>query len=219
MIRRYMTRRSAPKGRNDTKIFCIGCNKTGTTSVKAAFHELDYKVGDEAAAKYLTNDWAVRNFQPIIDYCHTAEAFQDSPFSFPYTYQALDTAFPSSKFILTIRDSADQWYDSITRFHAKLWGGGEIPSKEQLQQAVNVYKGRPWEVNRLLFSSPPEQPYKKENLIDFYEGHNRCVQEYFRHRPDDLLVLNVANTGAYSDFCQFLGHPQTEKPFPWSNKT
>ena len=219
MLREGTKRLTPSENRYDTKVFCVGCNKTGTTSVKAAFNELGYRVGDEVAAKYLTNNWACRNFQPIIDYCHTAEAFQDSPFSFPFTYQALDIAFPNSKFILTVRDTSDQWYQSITRFHAKLWGDGEIPTREQLQQAVNVYKGRPWEVNRLLFGSPPEQPYKKENLIDFYESHNKCIKEYFRHRPDDLLVLNVSSSSSYGDFCEFLGHPWTEKPFPWSNKT
>lgn len=204
---------------HESKVFCVGCNKTGTTSVKAALDGLGYRVGDEEAAKHLTKDWALRNFAPIIDYCRSADAFQDSPFSFPYTYQALDNAFPSSKFILTIRESPDQWYDSITQFHAKLWGGGEIPTKKQLQEAVNVYKGRPWEVNRLLFNSPPDEPYKKESLVDFYNTHNKCVAEYFRHRPNDLLIINVAEVNAYGDFCEFLNNPRIDKAFPWKNKT
>ncbi|QIA08519.1 sulfotransferase [Draconibacterium halophilum] len=126
------------KVKNKQKIFCIGLNKTGTTSVKEALEELGYIVGNETEAKKLLNDWLKRDFRPIIKYCKFAQAFQDSPFSFPYTYIILNHVFPNSKFILTIRDDAEEWYRSITRFHSKLWGrDGKIPTKEDLKSAIN----------------------------------------------------------------------------------
>jgi hypothetical protein len=52
-----------------------------------------------------------------------------------------------------------------------------------------------------------------------YNAHNADVMEYFRHRPQDLLVLNVATPSAYDHLCEFLEKPHLGKEFPWENKT
>jgi hypothetical protein len=205
---------------NNPKIFGIGNNKTGTTSLRQALFELGYKVGKQRQAELLHQEWAKRNFQPIVEYCKTAEFFQDVPFSKPFTFIALDQAYVNSKFILTIRDDPEQWYNSITKFHGKKWGmNGKIPTQEDLKQASYISKGRPWEMNRLTYTTPADDPYQKDILIQSYIDHNNSVIEYFRHRPDDLLVLNVAKKGAYKKLCEFLGKPVTQEEFPWKNKT
>lgn len=202
------------------KIFGIGNNKTGTTSLKMAMEDLGYKIGDQRKAELLHQEWAQRNFKPIIEYCKTAEFFQDFPFSKSFTFVALDQAFPKSKFILTVRDNPEQWYKSITKFHAKLWGkDGIIPTKEDLQNATYIYKGHPWNMNRLNYTAPESNPYQKDILIQSYVDYNNSVIEYFRHRPEDLLVLNVAERGAYRKLCEFLNQPVTQEEFPWENKT
>lgn len=106
------------------KIFCIGKNKTGTTSLKAAMAELQYRVGVQRDAELLIHDWAIRDFRRIVRYCRSAEFFQDVPFSYPYTFIAMDQAFKGSKFILTVRDNPEQWYNSLVKFHSKLFGEG-----------------------------------------------------------------------------------------------
>jgi hypothetical protein len=93
------------KAAGKVKVFCIGRNKTGTTSLKRAFEDLGYPVGDQRKAEILTGKhYFDGNFQPIIDYCKTAQVFQDVPFSYPETYKYLDKAYPGGKFILTLRD-------------------------------------------------------------------------------------------------------------------
>jgi len=201
------------------KVFCVGLNKTGTTSITEAFRNLGLRVGDEVAAKKLLKPWAVRDFPPIIKYCRSADAFQDSPFSFPYTYQALDQAFPRSKFILSVRSGPGEWYQSLVEAHGRRWANGAVPTKADLQEAVNVYRGRPWEANRLLFETPEGDPYNKEVLTEFYVRHQQNVKDYFRHREGSLLVLNVASAQAYGDFCVFLGEERVDMPFPWRNRT
>src|SRR5204863_7660666 len=101
--------------------------------------------------------------------------FQDVPFSFPNTFKHLDKAFPNSKFILTIRDSPEQWYQSITRYHAKIFGKGNLPSKEDLQKAGNIWKGWIWECNRILYNTPDNDIYNKEILINSYNNYNNSV--------------------------------------------
>jgi hypothetical protein len=168
----------------------------------------------------LHQEWAQRNFKPIIEYCKTAEFFQDFPFSKPFTFVALDQAFPKSKFILTVRDDAEQWYNSLTKFHSKLWGKrGRIPTQEDLQQATYITKGRPWEMKLINNITPNDDPYNKELLIQSYIDYNNSVLNYFSHRPEDLLVLNVADKSAYRKLCEFLNQPVIQEEFPWINKT
>lgn len=206
---------------NKCKIFCIGFNKTGTTSLKEALQEMGIIVGSESDAKVLLDAWLIRDFDPIISYCKGAQAFQDSPFSFPYTYIALDQAFPNSKFILTVRDDAEQWYNSLVRFHSKLWStnGKQAPTKDDLLNAFNHTKGRPWIVNRALFNTPEDFPYEKNILIKFYNNHIYAAINYFKYRDNDLLVLNVATTNAYQELAHFLEIETDKTTFPWENKT
>ncbi|MBL8002779.1 MAG: hypothetical protein JNL05_12550 [Flavobacteriales bacterium] len=202
------------------KIFCIGRNKTGTTSLQKAFQDLGYVVGDQRAAELLYDEhYFQRDFHPIIDYCRTAQVFQDVPFSCPYLYVALDQAFPGSKFILSVRDSPEQWYDSAVRFHAKLWGtNGLPPTAEQLRNAMYVRKG--WAANLFrIWGTPEEEPYQKDIAIGHYERHNAAVREYFKFRTADLLVLNLAEPGSYQKFIEFLGVVSPFDTFPWENRT
>jgi len=202
-----------------SKIFCIGLNKTGTTSIGYALKELGFKVGNEAKAKSLLDSWAIRDFRPIIKFCKTADAFQDSPFSFPYTYVMLDHAYPGSKFILSVRDGAEQWVSSLINFHGKLWANGDVPQKHHLQNAVNSVKGRPWKVNRLLFDTPEDDPYNREILSEFYTRHNYQIKNYFKTRSQDLLTINLANTSSYKEFCSFLNVDPIRSSFPKLNVT
>ena len=72
---------------------------------------------------------------------------------------------------------------------------------------------------KLVFDTPRNDLYNKEELIKFYEQHNREILSYFRHRPNDLLVLNVAQKGAYKELCDFLGVQSERTDFPWKNRT
>lgn len=210
---------SAVKSVGRPKVFCIGRNKTGTTSIAKAFTELGLILGDQSLAERLVSDWAHRDFRRLFWYCHTAQAFQDVPFSLPFTFQALDQKFPGSKFILTMRDDPEQWVHSLINFYARQFGDGRVPTLKVLQSASYVRLGWLYEANRLISVTPVDDPFNKEILIASYNAHNTAVQEYFRHRPGDLLVLNVANPEAYDDLCDFLEKPRIGKEFPWKNRT
>ena len=69
------------------KVFCIGENKTGTTSLFHTFTHLKYKIGQQRPAELLLDDYLNGNHEPIINYCNSAEFFQDIPFSKPKTYE------------------------------------------------------------------------------------------------------------------------------------
>jgi hypothetical protein len=201
------------------KVFCIGRNKTGTTSLQKALQDLGYKTGNQRSAEMLLGSYKSGDFQPLIRYCKSADAFQDFPFSYPETYKYLDKAFPGSKFILTVRDSAEQWYDSITKFHTRLFGKGNTPSVDDLKNAEYVWKGWMWECNRILYNTPESEPYKKDILLKHYNDYNSDIIEFFKDRPQDLLILNLSESGSFNKFLKFLNKKSSQKDFPWENKT
>lgn len=48
--------------------------------------------------------------------------------------------------------------------------------------------------------------------------YNQNVKDYFRFR-DNLLILNVADDGAYQELCDLLGEEPLYDSMPWENKT
>lgn len=200
------------------KVFCIGLNKTGTTSLEQSLKELGYTLGHQNTGEMLLSEYAKRNFEPIVNFCHSANAFQDIPFSLPFVFVILDHYFPNAKFILTVRDNADQWLDSMIRFQAKLFGNGEVPTKETLMNAFYLYKGRPWETSRILFNTPEDDIYHRPTMLAYYNNHNYNVREYFRTK-NNFLEMNMSEPGAYLRLCAFLGKEPVGTDFPWLNKS
>ena len=206
--------------KKNKKIFCIGSGKTGTTSVEKALKDFGCKLGNQEKGELLINHYVNRDFQKIIDFCKTADAFQDAPFCFKHTFMALDQAFPNSKFILTIRDSDEQWYNSLKGFHSKLFGSkGKTPTWEDLKLETYRYKGYAYDVRTKIFGVPEtKMPYDETILKDYYNSHNNAVIDYFRHK-DNLLVLNISEANSYFKFCDFLDKKPLYDRFPWENKT
>lgn len=203
-------------GSYQPKIFCIGFNKTGTTSIYHALKREGIKVGDQPTGERLLLDYLNGYFDPIVQYCKTARAFQDVPFSLPDTYAHLYQAFPDSKFILSVRDSENQWYDSQFRFAAKRLG--KIPSLSDLKARDYCWKGWSYQYHQAAFGKGVEF-HDKEAKIKAYNQHIADVKTFFLDKPGQLLVLNVAEEGLFRTFCDFLGIKSKYECFPWAKKT
>lgn len=206
---------------NRPKIFCIGRNKTGTTSLKQAFNDLGFVVGDQRKAERIYNkDYHRGDWSSLTNYCKSAQVFQDLPFSRFPVIPHLDKAFPGSKFILSIRDDAEQWYQSITRFESKLFGvDGRLPTADDLRNASYISKGFMYKSLIVDLGTSEDDPYNKDILCARYEQHNADVVKYFEDRPGDLLVINLSDEEAYRKFVDFIGVDSSYDAFPWENKT
>ncbi len=204
------------------KIFCVGFNKTGTTSIGEFLKVSGLTLGNQAVAEVLGEDWAIyKRAERIIKYCHTADAFQDVPFMYPGLYKVLDKEFPNSKFILTVRDNAEQWYDSLVRFHTKLFSSDKsrTPDEEDKKNALYRYKGYIMDNSKYFWGYPQIPLYDETAYKKMYLEHNQSVREYFQKRPDDFIEVNVANQSDFSTLCKFLNIQTNRNQFPWENKT
>mgnify|MGYP006295921595 CR=1 FL=1 len=202
------------------KVFCIGSNKTGTTSMAKIFKQLGYIVGSQSEFEVLIHDWYNNRFDRIIRAVkYKGTAFQDIPFSLPKTYKVLDQNFPNSKFILTVRDSEDEWYQSVIRYESLRYGDGNLPTKENLQRAKYHYHGWVWERNRMTNNTPEDDIYNEQILKESYLQYNQSVKKYFKDQPDILLVINLKDPEANVEICNFLNAKKIIEEVPWENRT
>lgn len=172
------------------KIFCIGFQKTGTTSLGRALEVLGYRVcgpigvtDPRIGRKALS--WAV---DKVPDY----DAFQDNPW--PLLYQEMDRLYPGSKFILTTRKPRS-WIKSMRKY----FGDYEAPAE------MWIYGDG---------ITPIKNPRK---CLKRYKGHNKEVREYFKDRAGDFLEVDLGQGDAWETLCGFLGRPIPNVPFPFSN--
>lgn len=208
-----------PIFRKKTKVFCIGQNKTGTTSVEAVLKSLGYKMGNQRKGEMLTKQWAVRDFKKIINLCKKADAFQDLPFSNDFTYSVLDYAFPKSKFILTVRNNKDEWFESLTRFHTKIVGKDRLPTADDLKAFPYRYKGFLWDVLQAKYAITEATLYDYKIFTDNYEMHNHRVKEYFKYRQKDLLILNLSEENSMEKLYKFLNVDYKGEDMPHLNQS
>ena len=205
--------------RRKKKVFVIGRNKTGSTSLGQALSSLGYRLGDQSKAELLMDDWLKRDFRNIVNYCKTADAFQDVPFSIDYTFQIMDYTFPGSKFILSIRNDSQEWFDSLSRFHTRIIGKNRLPTADDMKKFHYREKGWLWRTHKAVYGIDEHSLYNREKYIQHYESHNKRVREYFRYRKNDLLVLNLSDTDAMKCLCEFLGVPDKGQEMPHLNRS
>ena len=173
------------------KVFGIGFHKTGTTTLKQALSILGYKVTGPNLD--FVTDLKQNNYSRILKHAKEYDAFQDNPW--PSVYKKLDDNFPTSKFILTIREN-NKWIRSISNFF-----GNKNSEMREWIYGVGHPKGN------------------EEDYLRIYSQHNLEVIDYFHSRPDDLLVIDFTKGKCWEKICRFLDMGIPEKPFPHAKRT
>jgi hypothetical protein len=175
-----------------TRVFGIGVQRTGTTSLHEAFKmlgldSLHWGTGEAPLIWYEMN--ALGRSKTLEQWYALCD------FPIPLLYQKLDKAYPGSKFVLTIRNEAD-WIESVR----KLWD----------------YKTNPhrylWEIypvsHQLHTAFYGQKEFDAEVFVQRYRRHNAEVLQYFKDRPDDLLVIDMdVARGKLASLYRFLNRP------------
>lgn len=171
------------------KVFGIGFQKTATSSLAAALYILGYNV----TGYFGSNDPNIQEnvYDTAYQLADRYDAAQDTPW--PVLFKELDARYPHSKFILTIRES-DKWVKSVVKHFKK----HRIPSHE-------------W-----IYGVPMAKGYE-DAYVQRYEAHNLEVLEYFKDRPDDLLVIDITKGAGWREICPFLEKPIPPVNFPLQN--
>lgn len=178
------------------KIFCIGFQKTGTSSLRDALRRLGYSVsgvfGRDLSLEELRDTYVERGLAIVEKF----DAVEDMPW--PLMFRELDVRFPDSKFILSVRET-DAWFRSID---------GHFGETHSVLHQLTYGKDAPCPRGH-------EARYR-----EVYEAHNRAVREYFADRPRDLLVMDLAAGDGWTELGNFLGRADVPSgPFVHTNST
>ena len=116
---RHEVRNLCRRPRKGPKIFCIGFNKTGTTSLGMALAILGY---DHCSYNPKVERYYLKGrLDKVLEYTSRYESFDDSPWLKEGLIPVLDKNFPGSKYIYLERDELS-WKGSYTRFTKLIFG-------------------------------------------------------------------------------------------------
>ncbi len=184
------------------RVFGVGMHKTGTTTLATALRTLGIDCAHWPSAHWAKGVWeemANLGASPLLE---RSLAATDLPL--PLLFRELDTAYPGSKFVLTVRDE-DQWVKSVERHFS-----ADNPFRAGWD--ADPFTNR---VHTLLYG---RRKFDAEVFRARYRQHNTEVREYFRRRPADLLELDLSGQDWYP-LCGFLSARVPDAAFPWENRT
>lgn len=124
------------KSSYESKVFCVGFNKTGTTTLGKSFELLGYR-----NSSFNKNVW--RNYYlkgrigKVLYYTSKFDSFDDLPWLKEDLIPILDETFPGSKFVYLER-SIDNWKNSISKWTYKK--KGYYPDLDSLLDDYNCHR-------------------------------------------------------------------------------
>jgi len=198
------------------KVFVIGFNKTGTTSIKLALQELGYKLGEQHKFESLLPQIIKGEYDETFKLIEKAEAFQDIPFSTPNFYKKLFEKYPNAYYILSVRESSETWFKSLMNFHSVMFFYGRTPSIQVNEINEYRYPGFLVDYLKLTFGSTD---YNESTYKSVYTNYNNEVRQFFNEKKGKLCVLDLNDNNSYEKMCQFLNIEPKRENFPWVNKT
>ncbi|HZU14651.1 MAG TPA: sulfotransferase [Chloroflexota bacterium] len=190
------------------KIFGIGLERTGTTSLTNALNWLGFSTvhypEDET-----TRTEIYRHFSSgsnlirlsLLDHC---DALTDTPVC--CIYKALDLSYPGSRFILTVRDK-ESWLRSRRKF-AERWIAPRFKALGQ-DHPANAYTRF---IGDRLYGPYDYDPSRA------FDAYYADAIAYFKDREDQFLLLNICGGEGWDKLAPFLGVKMPEVPFPWLNR-
>jgi hypothetical protein len=176
------------------KIFGIGFQKTGTTTLGVILDRLGYRTAGYYQFRHLAGHEGL-----TLDALETQalrlaadfDAAKDTPW--PLFYEGLDRAYPGSKFIHVTRDP-------------QAW----------IRSAVKDFGQHPNALHQAIYGVPCPQGHE-DIWLARYMRHNAAVRAYFADRPDDCLFLNLEDGISYEAICAFLNRPLVATGVPKAN--
>jgi hypothetical protein len=208
------------KGQN---VYCIGLNKSGTTSLTQAFEKLGYRSFPENQLfHYVQNDVYFGDYGKLFSVIENPQFnfFNDIPFSFPKVYEKIYERRPNDIFVLTLRRDAKAWAKTCMRF----WDCLVSENFKNDRSFIHTYYADNSEKYLINHATPMFEFWGLENvdnleekLINIYEQHTKDCLEFFKDKKNFIMV-DIEKKGEYKRLTDWLGVENEELDFPWENK-
>jgi len=187
--------RQEPEADLRPKVFGIGLNKTGTSSLKMAMGMLGYHT--TGSNKQLLRAVRRGDIAPAIEHTRHYDSFQDWPY--PLIFRELHEEYGDrAHYILTRRVSFEKWFASVEN-HAR---------------SSRLFSGQ-----RLAYGY--HRPFgRRREYEEIYHTHNEAVRDYFSAGAGagaPFLEMCLDDGDGWEKLCPFLGCEQPDQPFPHRN--
>jgi len=178
------------------KVFCIGLQKTGTTTFQKCMEALGYD--HKGNSPEIFAKWRSGQKSALFDIIEKYDSFDDVPYFVLYK-EIFAEYGPRAKYVLTLRKSPDVWLDSM-KAHA-------LASRTWTSNFGNIYG----------YDFPHGQ---EDTFLNFYNAHSKNVREFFSEQGanDSLCELCWENGDGWTELCRFLGKPKPAAPFPHARR-
>ncbi|MEO0481405.1 MAG: sulfotransferase family protein [Planctomycetota bacterium] len=179
------------------KVFGIGLNKTGTTTLGACLEHLGYRhLSHRHDLLKLFRKGRIDDVFAVMD---DYDSFEDWPYPLMVD-ELLERYGPDSKFILTRRSSAEKWLKSIEN-HA-------------------IYTSPFKQSRKLAYGYWFPQAARQQHLA-FYEEHLLRMRKLFADRGEEHRLLEMCweEGDGWQELCSFLGLTVPDESLPVSNVT
>lgn len=168
------------KSNYSSKVFCIGYNKTGTTSLGKSLEMLGYRNSSFNRIIW-RNYYEKGKTKKILHYASKFDSFDDLPWLKEDMIPVLDKSFPGSKFIYLERDE-ESWKKSLYNWRYKTFQ--EYPDldksfqmyKEHRKFVLNYFENRS-ESDFLILNIKDKSGFKK--LANFL--NKKVIRDDFPH--------------------------------------
>lgn len=181
------------------RVFGIGMHKTATTSLHAAFEILGLDSAHWKSVQWARNIWEEMKNQGNSPTLERHYAVSDLPL--PLLFRELDAAYPGSKFILTTRDEG-RWIQSVRKHWSRA---------NDFRDTWRKADAFAQEIHAALYG---QAHFDAKLFTARYRRHNAEVLEYFKDRPNDLLVMDMDDQAGWLELCGFLKLPIPAADYP-----
>jgi hypothetical protein len=169
------------------KVFGIGLNKTGTKTLARYLRQLGYRHRSYDSNNVYESPsfdlYAAGETEALLSIADEFDSAEDWPW--PLLFRDLDKRYPTAKFVLTVRSSAERWFRSLCNMAVRL---GPLPLYEKMVYGYSMPQGH------------------FEELADIYHRHEQEVLAHFQGRPEKLLRICWDDGDAEVErLAQFLG--------------
>jgi len=172
------------------KVFGIGLNKTGTTTLGACLKNLGYR--HCSYRRDLLEAFRDGDSAAALRFADRFDSFEDWPW--PLLFRELHAKYgEDARFVLTLRRNPEVWLESLKK---------------------HALRTPPYNhARKLAYGHDYPHGYEAEHL-GVYERHKEAVRDYFTERKHLLLEVCWEDGDGWEKLCGFLGHPVPDAPFP-----
>ena len=209
-------------------VICVGLNKSGTTSFSSGLQSLGYSLYPEPVGhNTLLPDVYHRTYGSTLSALENERynLYQDMPFSLPGFYKEVYKMRSNDIYVLTIRDSVEQFVDTCLNFYKRQFSYGNINKfGENLFYRYTHSNVVTVHLDNLYYSQFDLWGIKtfdniEKKLTDVYNKHIDNVVDFFEgNNIKNFKVINVSKENELENIAKWLGKESVEKNFPWLNK-